>query len=68
MVSLVSTPSPWWLIMKVSNAIFSIEEIESSAAKFHEIARLSRNIDAIDCTLIKTDLTGGDDADISRAT
>lgn len=62
---------------KVANAIASLhrqhikmyetnEEMQSAAAKFYQIARFPQVIGAIDCTLIKIDSPGGDDAEIFR--
>lgn len=73
----VSTSSACRIISRVSNAIASLhrqhikmcetnEEMERSAAKFYQIARFPRVIGAIDCTLIKIDSPGGEDAEIFR--
>ncbi|KAI4455517.1 hypothetical protein MML48_9g00004453 [Holotrichia oblita] len=61
-------------IPKVSTAIVSPhqqmpttrEEIERTAEQFYNIASFPRVIGAMDCTLIRIDSPGGDDADIFR--
>lgn len=74
----VSTSSACRIIKRVSNAIASLnvhyikmpetnEAMERIAEKFYGIARFPRVIGALDCTLIKIDSPGGEDAEIFRS-
>ncbi|KAJ8911003.1 hypothetical protein NQ315_011268 [Exocentrus adspersus] len=73
----VSKSSACRIVNRVSYAIASlrpryikmyenIAEMENMVEKFYRIARFPKCIGAIDCTLIKTDSVGGDDAEIFR--
>jgi hypothetical protein len=73
----VSTSSGCRIIKRVSEAIASlrpnyinmyenVEEMNRSAEKMYQIARFPRVIGAIDCTLIKIQSPGGNDAKIYR--
>lgn len=73
----ISTPSACRIIRRVSEAIASLcpeyirmcennEEMERSAEKMYQLARFPRVIGAIDCTLIKIESPGGEDAEIYR--
>lgn len=74
----VSRSSACRIIKRVSLAIASLrrqyikmaqnrQEMESLAEQFYEIASFPRVIGAIDCTLIKIDSPGGEDAEIFRS-
>nr|CAI5843088.1 unnamed protein product [Callosobruchus analis] len=73
----VSIASACRIIKKVSGSIAELgehyikmpstnEELEVTAAEFYRKARFPRVIGAIDCTLIRIDSPGGDDAEIYR--
>ncbi|KAI4463174.1 hypothetical protein MML48_4g00008073 [Holotrichia oblita] len=74
----VSKASACRIIRRVSTAIASLSpryismydnniDMERAAEKFYGIARFPRVIAAIDCTLIKIDSPGGEDAEIFRS-
>nr|XP_023021925.1 putative nuclease HARBI1 [Leptinotarsa decemlineata] len=73
----VSRSSASRIIKKVSIAIASLarqhirmyenkRELEEAVEKFYEIASFPKTIGAIDCTLVKIDSPGGNDAEIFR--
>lgn len=73
----VSKSSASRIVQRVSQAIASLrpqyinmygtnQEMEAACEDFYRIARFPKCIGAIDCTLIKIDSVGGDDAEIFR--
>ncbi|KAI4462196.1 hypothetical protein MML48_5g00015384 [Holotrichia oblita] len=73
----VSKASGCRIVKRVSNVIASLsheyiamytsnQKMETAAEKFYEIGRFRRVIGAIDCTLIRIQSPGGEDAEIFR--